>query len=84
MSIERTTHLYEFLARVETDPLALYGRVVGMHVSEIERFSEDGQVLYERILSAASIDYTNLAVLMHNDDLAALKAAVDAEIAARA
>lgn len=75
MAILRTTHLYEFLARVSTAP-ENGGRLVGMHVTHLERFSEGAEVLSERLMPAQPIDFAGLVALMHPDDIAALIAAV--------
>jgi hypothetical protein len=82
MAIVRTVHLYEFLARVDTSQPAP-APIVGMHVTNIERFSEDGNVLSERPLPAQPVDFAALAALMSDENLASAVAAFQAEIASR-
>jgi hypothetical protein len=83
MAIVRTVHFYEALFR-----LAPAGEdtaeVLGVQVSSLERFTEDDVVLFERVLPAAPADFAGVAAVLADDDLAALKAAVDNEVAGRA
>lgn len=78
----KTSHLYEFLARVDTSTTP--GQVVGMHVTYLDRVTEADVVLLQAPGQTVPVDYAGLASLMHDTDLAALKWAVDAEIASRA
>ena len=78
----KTSHLCEFLARVDTSTSP--GQVAAMQVSYLDRVTEADAVVMEAPGATAAVDYAGLAALMHDDDLAALKAAVDAEIASRA
>ena len=82
MAIVRTTHLYEFLARVDTTQPAP-APIVGMHVTNIERFTEDGNVIAERPLPAQAVDFAALAALMSSDNLTAAIAAFQSELDGR-
>lgn len=83
MALTKTEHLYEFMARVGTGEVNT-GRVVGMQVTYLDRVLDGAVTVIERTGRTAPVDYAGLAALMHDDDLAALKIAVDAEIASRA
>jgi hypothetical protein len=82
MAIVRTVHLYEFLARVDTSQPSP-APIVGMHVTNIERFSEDGNVLSERPLPAQAVDFAALAALMSDANLTTAIAAFQAELDSR-
>lgn len=85
MALTQFDHFYEMLARLETDADPTKGRVVGMHVAKERRITDDetDTVVATSLLPAEPLDFVGLAALMTDDQLAALKAAVDAEIAGR-
>lgn len=77
MAAVRSEHLHMFIARVGTAP-ENSGRVVGMHVERIERFTETGQATREFPLQAETVDWDGLVALMHPDDRASLASALEA------
>ena len=86
MTISRTTHFYEFLARLRNSTTEEGGQasVLGMHLVQIERISDGATVLSERPLAPAAVDFAALAAAMTDVNLAAAAAAFAAEIEARA
>jgi hypothetical protein len=75
-----TEHFESFYAKLETDPLdAAQASVVSMQVTK-RRVHDNGDAV---ALSPQSLDWAGLAELMSDDDLTALKAAVDAEVTSR-
>lgn len=83
MSIIRTEHLHEFVARLDTS-LPAPAPIVGMHAINLERFSEDGTTISERLLPAVPVDFAGLAGLMSNENLQACIDAFTAELESRA
>lgn len=74
-------HFENFYARLTDDPLdSSVARISAMQVQK-RIVATDGSGLVGARVEA--VDYAGLCVLMHDDDLAALKVAIEAEIAAR-
>ena len=73
MLTERT-RLYELLARL--DRIDKGDRVVGMQVQTITEILRDGEVIATTINPAQALDWAGLAAMMHDDDKAALAAAM--------
>jgi hypothetical protein len=78
MALQERTRLYEFLARVNRVEGA--DRVVGMHSVEITEIYDDGtqEIKAATIGGAVPLDWAGLVALMHEDDRAALSAALAA------
>lgn len=83
MATQITKHLYEFLARFATSGPDT-GRIVGLQATMLDRVSTDGTVDIERTGATAPATYAEVAAMLHDDDLAALKSVIDAEIESRA
>ena len=86
MAITRTTHFYQFMARLRDATLEEGGEamILGMQLVQTERFTEEASVLTERVLPPVNVDFSALAEAMSDVNLAAAQAAFAAEITARA
>lgn len=78
MALIQRTRLYEFLARVARVDGA--DRVVGMHAVNITEIVDDATdaVVSATLGAATPLDWAGLVALMHEDDRAALSAALEA------
>lgn len=86
MALVESEHFHEFLARLQNDSGdPTKGQVLGMHVQKRRVIVDDqtGVIRSSTVLPAVSVGWAGLALLMNDTDLAALKAAVDAETASR-
>jgi hypothetical protein len=79
MALQHRVRLYEFLARVERVDNA--DRVVGMQVTNILEIFDDATqaVVSATVQPATEVDFAALVALMHEDDIAQLVAAVQAQ-----
>jgi hypothetical protein len=76
-----TEHFESFYAKLDDDPMnAAQASVVSMQVTK-RRVHDNGDAVP---LSPQSLNWAGLAVIMSDADLLLLKAAVDAEVTARA
>lgn len=80
MAYAKTERLVELLAKVDGGGS---DRVVGMHVTYINRFTDGGDVQEFPGRTVVLPTFAALAALMHPDDQDALHAALTAAIAAR-
>lgn len=74
MAVTTRTRLYELLVRMDYTPDG--DRIRGMQVRPILEYLTDDVVTDARIGEATNVTMTEVAALMHPDDLAELAAAV--------
>jgi hypothetical protein len=82
MALSSTDHFHEFLARIVPDENG--NTVAGMHLIQMRTIMDGETIIAQQMQPAIPVTWTALTAAMSTPNLEALKAAVDAELAARA
>jgi hypothetical protein len=82
MALTSTDHFHEFVARVVPDEHG--NTVAAMHLIQLRTVMDGEAIVAQQMLPAQPVTWTALTAAMTTPNLEALKAATDAELAARA